>query len=319
MAALEIPGEERPLEIFLMVNGQQHGPYTDAELQHYLSTGQVAPDALAWWQGLPGWEALKDLPRFEKSVPALAAPQAPPSSQATSRGSFPRSAMKCLAIALWLAAVAVCVTVAVPVMFELQIAGVSGASKFMLFVSVCGLMASSLYLLFQCFCRQYFAWSGMGALVVAALIVWPYAVDFLFITKSSTSRSADRGSMSSAGVDKKKYRVKSGIESHEQKIQSSINKTVSIFARILLLYLPVLAYFTALNFGLVLGIEGVRREQGGLSRAVFGTVLIGLLYILLIAWIDYLGVVGIGLVAPLLVLLFIQAFVMRKRLIAVIS
>ena len=49
---------DTPEEIFLLIDNQQHGPYSEANLSEYLKAGQVTPETLVWWEGKEGWEPL---------------------------------------------------------------------------------------------------------------------------------------------------------------------------------------------------------------------------------------------------------------------
>jgi hypothetical protein len=46
------PGEP---QFFLAVNGQPTGPIPLSHLRHLAKSGQLAPDAMLWNQGMPNW------------------------------------------------------------------------------------------------------------------------------------------------------------------------------------------------------------------------------------------------------------------------
>src|SRR5215831_4352632 len=51
-------------QIFIMVNGEQQGPFTVDQLKGYIAMGHCKDTDLAWHEGLPEWKALKDFPEF---------------------------------------------------------------------------------------------------------------------------------------------------------------------------------------------------------------------------------------------------------------
>lgn len=57
---------------YISRSGQQHGPYTMADLQNMLAQGQIEPNDLAWGEGLSAWT-----PVSQVVTPALAQAQAP--------------------------------------------------------------------------------------------------------------------------------------------------------------------------------------------------------------------------------------------------
>lgn len=73
--------------IWLGQNGQKYGPYTEANLLQWLKEGKVAPDALAWRNGMADWLPLASLlPAAATGTPLpppLAASEIPPPSRAT--------------------------------------------------------------------------------------------------------------------------------------------------------------------------------------------------------------------------------------------
>jgi hypothetical protein len=70
------------VNIYILQNGQQAGPYTDDELREYLAAGQVQGTDLAWREGLAEWVPLASILPAEAVEPApapvaQAAPTAP--------------------------------------------------------------------------------------------------------------------------------------------------------------------------------------------------------------------------------------------------
>ena len=59
-----------PADVHLSIEGQQYGPYTEAEIQGHLKTGQVAPTTLAQREGMSGWLPLNELlePAVDQTV-----------------------------------------------------------------------------------------------------------------------------------------------------------------------------------------------------------------------------------------------------------
>src|SRR6185436_18829565 len=51
-------------QIYIMVNGEQQGPFKVDQLKGYIAMGQFKDTDLAWHEGLPDWKALKDFPEF---------------------------------------------------------------------------------------------------------------------------------------------------------------------------------------------------------------------------------------------------------------
>lgn len=49
------------MQIHIIKDGQQHGPYPGAEVVGYLQTGQFSATDLAWREGLPEWVPLSQL------------------------------------------------------------------------------------------------------------------------------------------------------------------------------------------------------------------------------------------------------------------
>ncbi len=49
------------MQIFLYLNGQQEGPYSTEQLQAWLQSGQLTPETLAWYDGLPNWVSVNEL------------------------------------------------------------------------------------------------------------------------------------------------------------------------------------------------------------------------------------------------------------------
>ena len=50
------------MQIYILRDNQQTGPFTEAEVRAELAAGTVTPDSLVWWDGLPEWKALSQTP-----------------------------------------------------------------------------------------------------------------------------------------------------------------------------------------------------------------------------------------------------------------
>src|SRR4029453_18658218 len=47
---------------FYAANGQQQGPFGDAQLRDLISQGTVRPDTLVWSEGMAGWQKAAEIP-----------------------------------------------------------------------------------------------------------------------------------------------------------------------------------------------------------------------------------------------------------------
>jgi len=64
------------MQVHLERSGQQFGPYSIEEINAYLSSGQVLPTDMAWYDGAPGWVPLTQ-------VPGVGAGEPPPAPSPT--------------------------------------------------------------------------------------------------------------------------------------------------------------------------------------------------------------------------------------------
>jgi hypothetical protein len=62
------------MQIYVHRNGQQLGPFTEAEISAQLAAGTISRPDLVWWEGQPGW-----MPLGQSSLAAPLVPGAPPS------------------------------------------------------------------------------------------------------------------------------------------------------------------------------------------------------------------------------------------------
>jgi len=65
------------MQVHLERSGQQFGPYSIEEVNTYLSSGQVLPTDMAWYDGAPGWMPLTQVPGVQVGGPP-SAPSVPP-------------------------------------------------------------------------------------------------------------------------------------------------------------------------------------------------------------------------------------------------
>jgi len=70
------------MQVHLERSGQQFGPYSIEEINAYLSSGQVLPTDMAWYDGAPGWIPLPQVPGVQSGGPPPA-PSAPPPTPAS--------------------------------------------------------------------------------------------------------------------------------------------------------------------------------------------------------------------------------------------
>jgi len=47
---------------FLAFDGQQHGPYPEAQLRQFIAEGRIAADTPVWTDGMADWQNAGDIP-----------------------------------------------------------------------------------------------------------------------------------------------------------------------------------------------------------------------------------------------------------------
>lgn len=52
------------MDFYILVNNEQHGPFSVEQVKGYLAMGQYQPTDLAWHEGLPEWKPLGEFPQF---------------------------------------------------------------------------------------------------------------------------------------------------------------------------------------------------------------------------------------------------------------
>lgn len=82
-------------QIWIGQNGEKYGPYSEANIRQWMSEGRLAPDALAWRDGMADWVPLASLfpPAASRGPlpPPLAAASAPPPFADGRAASMPES------------------------------------------------------------------------------------------------------------------------------------------------------------------------------------------------------------------------------------
>jgi hypothetical protein len=79
---------------FYASNGQQQGPYPEAQLRDLIIRGTVRPDTLVWTEGMSGWQRAGEIPGLVpggSGPPSIAQPGAPPPMASGGYGGGPLS------------------------------------------------------------------------------------------------------------------------------------------------------------------------------------------------------------------------------------
>jgi hypothetical protein len=63
---------------FFASNGQQQGPYGEAQFRDFVARGSITPDTLVWSEGMSGWQRAADVPGLMTGARPPAMPQAGP-------------------------------------------------------------------------------------------------------------------------------------------------------------------------------------------------------------------------------------------------
>ncbi len=63
-------GSEAEAIWHIVVDDQQQGPYTEAQIKEYLQTGSLMSDGLIWKEGFDDWMTISEVPEFAKAQPA---------------------------------------------------------------------------------------------------------------------------------------------------------------------------------------------------------------------------------------------------------
>lgn len=88
------------MQIFVMIDGNRHGPYSPEEVRQYLATGQLQPQMPACYEGKTDWQPLETFPEF--AVPAAKPGRKPGRSRTPLYASLAAGAVALCAVAGWL-------------------------------------------------------------------------------------------------------------------------------------------------------------------------------------------------------------------------
>jgi hypothetical protein len=79
---------------FYAANGQQQGPYPEAQLREFIANGTVKADTLVWTEGMAGWQKAAEVPGLMPSggPPMLPTGSPPPVTGASGASGHPISA-----------------------------------------------------------------------------------------------------------------------------------------------------------------------------------------------------------------------------------
>jgi hypothetical protein len=73
---------------FFAFNGQQQGPYDEAQFRDFIARGAVKPDTLVWTEGMSGWQRAADVPGLMTGARPPAMPQSGPPPVASDASSL---------------------------------------------------------------------------------------------------------------------------------------------------------------------------------------------------------------------------------------
>ena len=65
---------------FLAFQGQQHGPYPEAQFRQFIAEGNVTAETLVWTEGMTNWQKAGDIPGLLAGAPSPAVPRSGGSS-----------------------------------------------------------------------------------------------------------------------------------------------------------------------------------------------------------------------------------------------
>ena len=82
------PVEAEARTWFLYYSDAQYGPFSQDEVEHYLSIGKIDSKAHAWCDGMDNWKPIEKLPEFKSALGAQKKlpPPAPPAVRAAAKG-----------------------------------------------------------------------------------------------------------------------------------------------------------------------------------------------------------------------------------------
>ncbi len=90
------------MQILILHNGEQHGPYSEDEVQQHLAQGSVLPTDMAWHEDLDGWVALREI----VGAPKFKVPPPPPPSITSPSPTRKKSQVQPILVLVGLALVA---------------------------------------------------------------------------------------------------------------------------------------------------------------------------------------------------------------------
>ena len=82
--------------IYLAIDGQSKGPYTQAQVRDMLARGEISPQTLAWYDGQAEWTAVSQLLGAVAGVPAPAMPS-PATALPATPGAFTKDELRHIA------------------------------------------------------------------------------------------------------------------------------------------------------------------------------------------------------------------------------
>jgi hypothetical protein len=83
---------------FFAAQGQQHGPYPQAQLREFIAKGTVTADTLVWTEGMTGWQKAGDIPGL---LAGAAGPPAVPGSDTFPGSGVPAGASLSVDLSIW--------------------------------------------------------------------------------------------------------------------------------------------------------------------------------------------------------------------------
>ena len=86
MQQMYVPGVQNPMPqspmplIYIVVEGSQAGPFTEAEVSQLICNHKITKDSFAWMPGMPEWQTIEKIPAIMRIV-ALTPPPIPTTNQ----------------------------------------------------------------------------------------------------------------------------------------------------------------------------------------------------------------------------------------------
>jgi DNA-directed RNA polymerase subunit RPC12/RpoP len=73
-AGVQPAAESAQAQWYAVVNGQQSGPFTEAQVSEYLVAGSLDAQSFVWCEGMSNWEAISSVPQLNALLPRAATP-----------------------------------------------------------------------------------------------------------------------------------------------------------------------------------------------------------------------------------------------------